>query len=140
VRTRRALVAVSAAQLAVQVVANVVAIRRRLHYDFVPLGMRGSPDAVARDSLLMGTSFSAPVVMLTTQAIATAALHRAPAPVAARTLGLLGGAMIGGYLGERMVQRRLFTGEPDPVETPLAATGLGGAVVMAWLGLRSAAR
>jgi hypothetical protein len=135
VRTSRALVAVSAAQLAVQVVANAVAIRRRRHYDFVPLGMRGSPDTVARDSLLMGTSYSAPVVMLVTQAAATAALRRAPTPVAGRALGFLGWAMIGGYLGERMVQRRLMAGEWDPVETPLAAAGLGGAAVMAWLGL-----
>jgi hypothetical protein len=135
VRTGHALVAVSAAQLAVQVVANAVAIRRRRHYDFVPLGMRGSPTTVARDSLLMGTSFSAPVVMLAAQVTATAALHRAPNPLAARTLGFLGWAMIGGYLGERMVQRRLIAGDWDPVETPLAAAGLGGAVVMAGLGL-----
>ena len=132
---RRALVTVSAAQLAVQVVASAVAVRRRRHYDFVPLGMRGSPDTVARDSLLLGTSFSAPATMLAAQAAATAVLRRRASPVAASTLGFLGVAMIGGYLGERMVQRRLLRGEWDPVESPLAAAGLGGAVVMAVLGL-----
>ena len=133
--TRRTLVAVSAAQLAVQVVATAVAVRRRRHCDFVPLGLRGSADTVARDSLVMGTSFSAPAVMLAAQASATAVLRRGPNPLAARTLGFLGWAMIAGYLGERMVQRRVISSDWDPVETPVAAAGLGGAVVMALLGL-----
>ena len=55
---RPALVAVSAAQLAVGLAAQVVALRRRRHFD-LPF-MTGSPDHVARDSLWFGTSYSAP--------------------------------------------------------------------------------
>jgi hypothetical protein len=137
--TRRALVAASTAQLAMQAAGLAVTLRRRLRYDFVPLGWRASADPTLGESLLMGTPFSAPGVMLAAQLGATAVLRRRASPAAARTLGLLGGGMIVGYLGERVVQRRLIGGW-DPVETPVAAAGLAGAALMAALGLRRAVR
>jgi hypothetical protein len=140
VRTRRALVAVSSVQLAAQTAGQVVTLRRRLHYDFVPLGWRGRPENLDRDVWLVGTPMSAPGVMFATQAVATAALASRPSPLAARTLGFLGWAMIAGYLGERVVQQRLSGRGWDPVETPVAAVGLGGAVVMTVLGLATDVR
>jgi len=135
VRTRRALIAVSAGQLAVQACALAVGVRRGLAFDYVPLAWRSSGDAVARDAMLLGTPISAPAAMLLTQAVATTVLRSRPSPVAARTLWFLGWAMIAGYLGERQVQRRLLEGEWDPIETPLAAAGLAGAAAMTVLGL-----
>jgi predicted membrane protein len=86
----------------------------------------------------MGTPFSAPGAMIGAQLAATAVLHGRPSRTAARTVGVLGSAMVVGYLGERVVQQRLV--DWDAVETPIAMAGLGGAVVMAWLGLGAAAR
>jgi hypothetical protein len=127
-----ALVAVSAAQLGLQAAGLAVTLRRRLSYDFVPLGWRGGP---GQTSMLTGSPFSAPGPMVVAQAAAIAVLRRRPSPLAARTLGFLGWAMIAGSLGERVVQRRLLGGEWDPVETPVAAAGLAGAAVMTVLGL-----
>jgi hypothetical protein len=132
---RSILVVVSAGQLAAQAVGQAVALRRRLHYDLVPLGWRGSAEHVGRDSWLLGTALSAPAAMLVTQAVATAVLHRRPSAVSAHTLGFLGWAMVGGLLGERVVRRRVLGGEWEPVESPVAALGLAGAGVMAVLGL-----
>ena len=73
---RSALVAVSVVQLAAGLVGQVLALRRRRHYD-VPF-MTGSPDHVARDSLWFGTAYSAPVYLLASQAWAIARLLRGP--------------------------------------------------------------
>jgi len=129
---RRALVAVSAVQLAAGLAGQVVALRRRLHYD-VPF-MTGSPDHVARDSWWFGTAISAPYYMLGAQAWGIARLLRDPADDRARqVLRLLGTGMVGGYLSERVCRRRLTPAGFDPVETPIVVVGFAGTVAMAVL-------
>ena len=135
-RDRRLLAAVSAAQLACGLWGMAVALRRRRAFD-LPL-WHGQESAVSRDSLLMGTALSAPVVMLGAQAWATAALARGPNPAAQRVLGGLGAAMTAGYLAERLVRQRLLPSGWDAAETPVVTAGLSLAVVMALLGLCSA--
>jgi hypothetical protein len=61
----RLLAAVSAAQLAAGVTGMIVALRRVHPYDL--FWMHGDPDAIARDTLFMGTAFSAPVSTLVTR-------------------------------------------------------------------------
>ena len=100
-RTRPVLVAVSTAQLAAGMAGQFVALRDRRSFDIALIGWRGRPERVARDSWLLGTGLSAPVVMLATQAVTTSRLAAGPSRRAARTLGVLGAAMAGGYLGER---------------------------------------
>ncbi len=129
---RSALVAASTAQLAAGLAGQVVALRRRRHYD-VPF-MTGSPHHVARDSLWFGTAFSAPAYMLGPQAWAIARLAAGPHERARQVLRLLGTSMIPGYLSERLCRRRLTPGGLDPVETPIVAVGLAGTVAMAVLG------
>ena len=51
---RQRLAAVSAAQLAIGVAGMVVALRRAHPYDV--LWLHGRPDAIARDSILLGTA------------------------------------------------------------------------------------
>jgi hypothetical protein len=128
--------AVSAAQLAFGVSGMAVAIRRRRAFD-VPF-WHGQESTVGRDSLLMGTALSAPVIMLGAQAWATAALARCPNPAAERVLGGLGAAMVAGYLSERLVRRRLLPSGWDAAETAVVTAGMSLAAVMALLGLRSA--
>jgi hypothetical protein len=128
---RSALVAASAAQLAANLSGQLVALRRRRHYD-VPF-MHGSADRVGRDSWLLGTAFSAPSYMLAAQGWAVARLLRGPDERARQALRLLGTGMIPGYLLERDCRRRLTPGHLDPVETPVVVGGLGGAVAMALL-------
>jgi hypothetical protein len=148
------LAAASAAQLAAGGLGLAVAIRRRHAYDFlfVPFFrgpfLRGSPEQVVRDSVLMGTALSAPATMLVTQAVATFHvarghfarhnLTRDDAGPGDRVLGVLGAAMIAGYLGEALVRRRLRPSGFDPLETPLVATGIVLAATMAGLGLAPA--
>lgn len=132
----RFLAGVSAAQLAAGLGGMVLAIRRRRAFD-IPF-WRGQEPTVGRDSLLMGTALSAPVVMLGTQACATAALIRRPNLAAQRVLGGLGAAMAAGYLAERLVRRRLLPSGWDAAETPVVIAGISLAVVMALRGLRSA--
>ena len=98
---RRALVAISAAQLAAGVAGQLIAVRERRSFDIALLRWRGKPENVVKDSWLLGTGLSAPVSMLTTQAVATVRLASAPSPVATRVLGVLGAAMTCGYLVER---------------------------------------
>ncbi|TYP87978.1 hypothetical protein [Blastococcus xanthinilyticus] len=129
---RRALVAVSAVQLAAGLVGQVVALRRRRHYD-VPF-MTGSPDHVARDSWWFGSAISAPSYMIGAQAWALARLLRDPADLRARqVLRLLGSGMVCGYLSERLCRRRVTPGGFDPVETPVVLAGWAGSVAMAVL-------
>jgi len=135
-RESRLLAAVSAAQLACGLWGMAVAIRRRRAFD-LPF-WHGQESAVSRDSLLMGTALSAPVLMLGAQAWATAALAQRPNLTAERVLGGLGAVMAAGYLAERLVRQRLLPSGWDAAETPMVAAGLSLAVVMALLGLRSA--
>ena len=109
-----------------------VAIVRRHAYDLP--GMHGDPSRIARDAVLMGTAFSAPVPMLLAQAVATAALGIGSNQRATRVLAVLGALMVPGDVGKRLVRRRLAPAGWDRVESPLAAAGLGLAAAMAALG------
>ncbi len=129
--SRPALLAVSAAQLAAGLAGQVLALRRRRHFDVTVL--RGSPDTVARDSLWAGTALSAPVWMLAAQGWAVARLAAGPDERARQVLRLLGGAMVPGYLVERLDRRRLTRVGADPVETPTVVVGVGLAAAMAVL-------
>ena len=110
----------------------VVALRRRHPYDV--FWMHGRSDAIARDTILRGTALSAPVSNLLVQAALTAVVARRPSRGAARALGGLGALQVAGYLGERLVRRRLRPSGWDPVESPLVVAGIGLAGAMAALG------
>lgn len=102
---RRLLASVSAAQLASAVTGMALALKRGHNFD---VGfMSGHPDNVARESIFQGTAFSAPVATLLAQATATAVLARRPSIVAVRTIGIIGGFNIPGFLSERLVRQRL---------------------------------
>ena len=135
---RRLLAAVSVAQLATGVAGLVVALRRRHPYDV--FWMHGRADTMARDAILRGTALSAPVSNLLAQAALTAVVARRPGRGAARALGGLGALQVAGYLGERLVRRRLRPSGWDPVETPLAVVGIGLAGAMAALGSQAERR
>jgi hypothetical protein len=133
---RGRLVAISSVQLAAGLAGLSVAVRRRRNYD---LGfLRGRPDRVARDALLMGTAYSAPVPMLAVQLLATRALMRGPDDGARRMLGMLGALMVPGYLMERHGRAHLRPSGFDPVETPVVLAGVALAAAMAVLGHRDA--
>jgi pimeloyl-ACP methyl ester carboxylesterase len=134
----RLLVAVSVAQLATNVTGLVVALRRRHPYDL--FWMHGQAETVARDAILRGTALSAPVSNLLAQAAMTVLMARRPSRGAARALAGLGALQVPGYLGERLVRRRLRPSGWDAVESPLAAAGIGLAGAMAALGSRAARR
>jgi hypothetical protein len=131
-RYRSALVAVSSGQLTAQLAGHVVALRRGRHFD-VPF-MVGSPEHLVRDWLWFGTAYSAPPYLVAPQVWATARLLRTPDDGARTVLRLIGTGLIGGYLSERLGRARLTRGGFDPVETPVVAVGLGGALAMAVLG------
>ena len=137
---RRALVAISAAQLAAGVAGQVIALRDRRSFDIALLGMRGEPENVLKDSWLQGTGLSAPIFMLATQAVATTRLATAPSPVATRTLGLMGALMACGYLVEREFRSAFSPAGLDPAVTPVAAAGFALSVAMARTGLQPLSR
>lgn len=128
------LAGVALVQLAAGLAGLRIAVRKRLPSDPIGVHLNLSTDHLARDQMVMGTARSAPGVMLAVQAFATAALFRGPSRWARRTLGVLGCIMTFGYLVER--HPPVSPGRFDPVETPVYGTGLLGAVLMAWLGLR----
>jgi len=134
----RLLAAVSGAQLATGVAGMVVALRRRHPYDV--FWMRGRAEAIARDAIFRGTALSAPVSNLLIQGAVTALVARRPSRGAARALGGLGALQVAGYLGERLVRRRLRPSGWDAVESPLAVAGVGLAGAMAVLGSRAGRR
>ncbi|HSP36256.1 MAG TPA: hypothetical protein VLR26_00705 [Frankiaceae bacterium] len=133
------LATIASAQLAAGVAGHVVAVRRRLPYDLAFPPISGRPENVARDSLVLGTALSAPVAMLGLQAVATSRLFRGADRRATRAVAGLGSMMISGYLGERVVRRRLG-GDWDPVESTIAASGLVLAAAMAVGGARALLR
>jgi hypothetical protein len=139
-RTRHALVVISAAQLAAGVAGQLVAVRDRRSFDIALIGWRGRPNRVAHDTWLLGTGLSAPVTILATQAVATARLSRGPSRGAARTLGVLGVMMSAGYLVEAEVRRALSPAGRDREVTPIVLTGLTLAGAMGVLGLRGVGR
>jgi hypothetical protein len=130
----RLLMAVSVAQLATGVAGLVVALRRRHPYDV--FWMHGRSDRIARDTILRGTALSAPVSNLLVQTVLTALVARRPSQGATRALGGLGALQVAGYLGERLVRRRLRPSGWDPVESPLVVAGIGMAGAMAVVGAR----
>lgn len=130
---RRLLAAISAAQLACGLAGLVVGLRRRYPYEF--LWLRGRRATVPRDSILMGTALSAPVTMLVAQTAMTVTLTRRTSERSVRGLGVLGAAMVIGYVGERHVRHRLGPTGWDVEETPLVVAGIGLAAAMAALGL-----
>lgn len=136
VRGHRAFVRVATIQLAAGVAGHLVAVRRHLPYDIALVRWSGRRDRVTRDSWLLGTGVSAPVPMLTAQAFATARLARGHSEAATATLGALGALMVAGYLIERETRAALTPRTWDPVTTPIAASGLGLAVVMTYLAHR----
>src|SRR3954451_20359135 len=129
---RRALVLLSTAQLAAGLAGQLLALRRRTPFD-LPFAT-GQPEHVGRDSLWMGTAYSAPAPMLAAQAAAIRSLARGPGGGARRALGARGALMVPGYLMERSDRRRLRPSGWDAVETPIAVAGLGLAAAMAVLG------
>jgi pimeloyl-ACP methyl ester carboxylesterase len=132
------LAAVSVAQLATGVAGMIVALRRRHPYDL--FWMHGRAHTIARDTILKGTALSAPVSNLLVQAAVTVLVARRPSRGAARALAGLGALQVPGYLGERLVRRRLRPSGWDAVESPLALAGIGLAGAMAVLGSRAARR
>ncbi len=133
---RRALVAISAAQLAAGVAGQLIALRDRRPFDIALLRLRGEPDNVLKDSWLSGTGLSAPIDMLASQAVATIRLATAPSPVATRFLGAMGALMACGYLVEREFRSAFTPSGLDPTVTPVAAAGFALSVAMARTGLQ----
>jgi hypothetical protein len=74
------------------------------------------------------------VSTLVTQAALTAAMARHPSRRAAQGLRMVGVTMVAGYLGERLVRRRLRPAGWDALESPLVVAALGLSVGMAALG------
>jgi hypothetical protein len=124
----RALAAVSAAQLLSGVAGLGLAARRRTPSDPLGVHLNVPRDHIVRNSVVLGTGQSAPLVMMALQAWATARLTRAADPRAVRVLRVLGAVMVFGYLVER--GSPLWRGHRDPVGTPVFLVGLAGAVGM----------
>jgi hypothetical protein len=114
----------------------MIALHERRSFDLALLGWRGEPDRVARDSWLIGTALSPPVVMLTMQAAATIRLGAGPSRTATRILASSGATMACASLLEEEVRTALSPAGWNLKTTPIAAGCLTLAVSMAALGLR----
>jgi hypothetical protein len=132
-------VAISAAQLVAATAGHILAVRRGLAYDIALLGWQGRPDRTAKDSWLLGTGISAPMPMLIGQAAATARLAATGSRTSERVLGVLGVAMVAGYLVEREFRAALTPTRWNRAITPVAAAGFALAVPMACLGFNGRA-
>ena len=137
--SRGVLVAVSGAQLAAGVAGQFVALRDRRSFDIALLGWRGQRERVARDSWLIGTALSPPVVMLSIQAAATVRLVAGSSRTATRILGSLGATMACACLLEQEVRGALFPTGWNSTTTPIAAASFMLALAMAASGLRERA-
>lgn len=138
-RQMKTLFVASAVQLALGLIGLRKALRERTSYDVWKL--KGDPAHVARDQWVMGTNLSAPGVMLILQTLATAGLlSRRRRRTSAKTLGILGAIMSGGYPAEKSVREAWRGRSPDTsmVAMTVAATAL--AAVMAVLGRREVRR
>jgi hypothetical protein len=123
---------ISAAQLGFGLLGVRKALRDRTAYD---VGFtRGSPEAMKRDLVFMGTNLSAPLWMLLAQALATVLLMTRHRSRAATTLGILGVMMSLGYPAEKSVRQAWR--HPNRSITSLTAVAELLALSMAWLGLR----
>jgi hypothetical protein len=130
----RLLAVVSAAQLLTGVAGLAIAARRTLPADPVGVHLNVPRDHIVRNSVVLGTGQSAPILMMAPQLWATLRVARRGDSVAARTLGYLGTAMVGGYLVER--GSPLWPGHRDGLATSVYLAGLAGSLAMAGLGLR----
>jgi hypothetical protein len=119
---RTLLLAAAGAHLAVAIASMTVALSRSspFHLPF----WRGDPHLVLRDSFLMGTALSEPVVMMLAEAAAIAALIRGPSRNASAVLGWLGAANLPGYALEQQVRSRLRPGSWDAIESLLIVGGV----------------
>lgn len=127
----KALGAVSAVQLAIQVVQARKAIREHIPYD-LPFA-HGKPENVARDMWTMGSGTSAPWPTLAAHGVFTVMLFAKPRAWLQRALGWFGAVYVVGSLAERGV-RESFR-QPNLKRTPLNAISTALAIVMVVLGL-----
>ena len=130
----RWLAVTSAVQLTSDLAGFVIADRRRLPADPVGVHLHVPRTHMVRNSALLGTGQSAPIVMLAAQVWATGRLLRGPDETARKTLGALGMAMVGGYLVER--GSPLWPGHRERWATTAFAVGLAGSAAMAALARR----
>jgi hypothetical protein len=135
---QRILAAVSLLQLVTGLAGMAVALRRGHPYDVRIVRLRGRPDRIARDSLLLGTALSAPVVMMAAQGVLIGLVRGHAKTFAVPVLGGLGATLVAGYLGETLVRRRLSASGWDVVESPLLTVAIALASSMAALGLPAA--
>ncbi|MGB9378464.1 MAG: hypothetical protein WCB04_13235 [Mycobacteriales bacterium] len=135
-KRRHLLAAIGAAQLAAGVAGQALALRDGRAFDIAVLGWRGRPERMTRDTWLLGTGVSAPVVMLATQAAAIGRLAAGPSRRASQVLATLGALMTTGYLVEREFRDAFRPGGRDAELTPTVAVGFCLAVAMAALGGR----
>ncbi|MGY1796740.1 hypothetical protein ACI796_22470 [Geodermatophilus sp. SYSU D00525] len=129
---RGALLAASAVQLAASLAGTVLSLRRRHAFDTPVLSGRAA--TVGRDAWWAGTALGPPAWTLAVHGWALARLVAGDDGRAPRVLAATGAALVPGYLGERLVRRRLTPAGAEPVETAVAAAGLVTAVAMAVLG------
>lgn len=135
----KALAAVSAAQLALGLAGLRKALRDRTSYDVWKL--KGDPRHIERDHWVAGTNLSAPGVMLVLQGLATLGLLIPERrKTAAKTLGILGAIMTGGYPGERSVREAWRGKSSDKAMVTITAAATVLAVLMALLGWREVRR
>jgi hypothetical protein len=134
-----ALAATSTVQLASGLAGLAIATNRRLPADYLGLHLKLPAGHLLRDSTVLGTAQSAPLVMMALQADAVRRLlgNRGPSEAARakRILGWLGVAMVAGCLVER--ESPLWRGHRDQLATPPFAASLLCSAAMAVLGLRS---
>jgi hypothetical protein len=117
---------------------QLVALRERRPFDIAFLRWRGRPDRVARDSWLIGTAMSGPLVRHAFQAAATLRLGAGPSRSATLILASLGATMAGASLLETDVRAALSPSGWNQTTTPIAAAGFTLACAMAVLGLTAA--
>lgn len=119
----------------VQLALGVVGLRRALKYRTVcDIGiLRGSAATLERDQWFIGTNLSAPGLMLALQAVSTTTLFLRSSNRAAKTLGILGAIMAGGYPAERTVRASWKGTNDGTAALTTSATLL--ATIMAVLGL-----
>jgi hypothetical protein len=128
-----ALAVVSTAQLAFGLIGLRQALREGTTYAVWKL--KWDPGRIKRDQWVLGTGLSASGVMLILQGVATAGLlSRRRRRAAAKTLGVLGAVMCGGYPVEKSIRQAWQGNSPGRSIMPLTAAATGRAAVMAELG------